>query len=127
VSDATETTETTKVKRKAKKAVKAKKATKKVAKAKKAAKAKTPRKAAPKANGIVAEFHMHAEGPRADLITALGKSLGKLHTPDSLAKHVGDNKARLSHVMAMLAKKAQRYKLPYKVVKEEGKYGLSAK
>jgi hypothetical protein len=109
-----------------KKAAKAAKKVAKKAKAKKAAKAKTPRKPTVKANGIVAEFHMHAEGPRADLITALGKSLGKLHTADALAKHVGSN-ARVSHVMAMLAKKAQRYKLPYKVVKEEGKYGLSAK
>jgi hypothetical protein len=123
-----ETTEEPKAKKpKTKAKVKAKVAKKK--KPAKKAKAKAKVKAAPKAkpNGIVGEFHMHAEGPRADLINALGKSLGKLHTADQLAKHFDDNKARVSHVMAMLAKKAQRYKLPYKVVREEGKYGLSAK
>jgi hypothetical protein len=117
---------TKRAKAKTKKAAKPTKA-KKTKKTKAAATAK-PRKAkGPKANGIVAEFHMHAEGPRADMLNVLAKPLGKLHTSDALAKHFDDDKARVSHVMAMLQKKATRYRLPYKVVKEEGKYGLSAK
>ena len=114
------------------KAKKAKASAKKKApaKAKKTTKAKTAKVNKPKRekpNGIVGELHMHAEGPRADMITMMGKSLGKLHTADKLAEYFEGNKARVSHVMAMVGKKAARYKAPYKVVKEEGKYGLSAK